>query len=340
MNRRIFVSYSTLDAKIINVIVHELRSLGLEVWHDTRDIRVNDDIRGVIETVLSKGTDLFLVCLSNNSLASPWVQWESNVAEQAQRLGASLDIVYANISPNTSVPDEIKRKRYVDLSKKSDIHRSLLELAKFLLARSPFAWLGVYNVYANYSDLAARRENITGHTPCDVDAFIECASKSVIAVGYIFRTLFGNSHGRGICRRLRESSSFQMQFYVPDPQLDGAAHLASIHIRKASIPREIQAFVEHFLDWGQSMKLTPQQAARCHLHLMKAAPTHSLLAVDPCLPQGRIIVDAYAFGGEPRDQLKVELRYPQTQLYSFYIQALTEQTVAENISQSMTTSCV
>jgi len=130
-----------------------------------------------------------------------------------------------------------------------------------------------------------------------------------------------------------------VSFFVPDPDLAGASHIASIHVRGQELVPAIRRWVEdRYPAWGASVGLTGEQAARVRLGLLKVAPTHSLLGVDLTDPAGRMVVDTYAYGVAPKDQMKVTLRWPRTPLYQRYLASFKSLTGPNNVARCISTS--
>lgn len=342
MKHTVFISYSHKDAKLVDRLDYELRLLGLTVWRDVIDINVSDQIPAALQKAINQSSDIFLVALTDNALASPWVEWEQHRANEAAASGWPIGIVYVKLDPKTKVPEEIRDKRFVDLSSRSQVkyYKELVALAKYCLSRQPFSRLGIYDIYTTYADLDARREDTHGNTGCTIDDFVNCAQRSVVGVGYWFSNLFGPDSGRGVSNLLSHNERVQVELYLPDPQTAPLQHLARIHETQGGVVERIDSFIDYFKSWGETRGLSANQAARCTLHLLRIVPTNSFLCVDPEDPAGRMIVQCYAVGIAPSQEMKIELRYPQTHLYRTYLESLKVLRQTQNVSRSLTTSYV
>lgn len=109
----LFISYSRDDSVIVDEIVKLLRSrYGEEnVWHDANLKNHNGEIwwEEILRQIKQSG--IFVYCLSKESLESPYCQAEF---KEAQRLRKR--IIYIQVRDRTSLPEQIKRYQYTDLS--------------------------------------------------------------------------------------------------------------------------------------------------------------------------------------------------------------------------------
>ena len=341
MQHKVFLSYSSIDTLEVDKLVDVLRRLGLSVIRDTYAFQPGDDIDKAISRVVSKEADVVAVAMSNNSLTSPWVQKEERAAQQARAFGRPLDILYINISPDTNVPDRIRKRIYVDLAPRrpADYALRILDISRFFLRRPALRRLGVYDVYSELSDLDSRRENATGEVGCTIDQYLSSASDSIVAVGLWFGVLFGMDQASTLAQRLRDVPGLRIDLYIPDPDIAPMAQLAGIHESAHAVIDRIPEFVEQrFTPWGAKRGLDASQAQRCQLHFLRYIPTASFLCVDAVKPTGRIILDLYTPRIKPSDQLKVELRYPRTPVYQKYLQSLAYIQSDQSVTRSIPTS--
>jgi hypothetical protein len=248
--------------------------------------------------------------------------------------------VYAKLDAQCYVPDEIKKKRFLDLSSgpSAKYYRELLTLARFCLARHPYMRLGVYDLYESYADMDQRRETSNGQPGCTIEQFVAGAQDSIVGVGYWFSNLFGPDSGKSINDFLVRSPAGQVDLYIPDLRLSPVKHLGLIHEMGPGVEDRIASFVDQFRAWGGRRQLSRQQAQRCRLHVMRLAPTNSFLCLDHDKKSGRMIVHPYAVGIQPSKELKLELRFPKTSLYSMYAESLGVLRRPEYISETITTS--
>lgn len=86
-----FLSYTTADAALAERIAKALTADGIETWWDQWEIRGGDSLRQKIEEGLGSCTH-FLVLLTPNSLAKPWVNAELDAAF-VRKLGGGCRLI-------------------------------------------------------------------------------------------------------------------------------------------------------------------------------------------------------------------------------------------------------
>jgi len=113
--RTVFISYSSKDKDFAERLATDLRASGAEVWFDQWEIKVGDSITQKINDGIHDN-DYLAVVLSPDSVASPWVRKELNVAmmrELNRRSVFVLPILYLDCE----IPELIADKRYADFRK-------------------------------------------------------------------------------------------------------------------------------------------------------------------------------------------------------------------------------
>ncbi len=81
--KKVFISYSHRDADVCKGISDILTDgLGLDVWYDT-ELKPGEKYREKIVGEI-KNSELFIILLSNSSVASEWVQDELEYAKKKQ----------------------------------------------------------------------------------------------------------------------------------------------------------------------------------------------------------------------------------------------------------------
>ena len=110
---RVFVSHSALDKKrFVSGFARRLREEGLEVWYDTWSLLPGDSLTNRIFNHALASTDVLVVVLSINSIASNWVRQELNTATIQQIEGRCriIPIVLDGIEIPTSLLDTVYQK--------------------------------------------------------------------------------------------------------------------------------------------------------------------------------------------------------------------------------------
>jgi len=111
--------------------------------------------------------------------------------------------------------------------------------------------------------------------------------------------------GAALAGLLRSRPQLVIDLYVPDPDSAPRKQLALIYESGDEVWNRVSERIQGFSKWGKSRSLAAPDAARIRLHLLRFVPTASVLAVDPCQPEGRIILDLYTPGIAPSRQAKL-----------------------------------
>lgn len=80
---KVFISYSNKDKSFVDKFVNDLLSNNIFVWYDKLDLKAGDSIPIKIIKAINKAK-YFIVVLSPDSVRSPWVNEELNVAFMKQ----------------------------------------------------------------------------------------------------------------------------------------------------------------------------------------------------------------------------------------------------------------
>ncbi len=107
--RQVFLSHSSIDAALARRLTIDLIDLGAEVWLDQFSLGVGEDFVDGIEAAIAK-TDLMLVLVSEESLASGWVQFEW------RRLGVAGGRVLPLRLVDCEMPDELSSQGFIDVA--------------------------------------------------------------------------------------------------------------------------------------------------------------------------------------------------------------------------------
>ena len=109
-----FISHSSKDKPFIRKLVADLTAEGVSVWLDEQRILVGDSIPERIGQGLA-GSDIFLLALSENSVASDWVQRELNSALVSEISKRKIKIMPLKLS-ECAIPAIIQDKKYADFT--------------------------------------------------------------------------------------------------------------------------------------------------------------------------------------------------------------------------------
>jgi hypothetical protein len=113
-----FLSYSHNDKNEAIKIAEALRAGGIEIWLDRWEILPGDSlIQKIFEEGLA-GADAFLVLISKNSILSPWVRQELDVAmiKRIEGITRIIPLVLDGVQP-PDVKDALQAPAQIRLSR-------------------------------------------------------------------------------------------------------------------------------------------------------------------------------------------------------------------------------
>jgi TIR domain-containing protein len=321
MRHTVFISYSSIDSRKVDELVLTLQQLDVNIIRDVKDIHVSHSIADRIERLV-KSSGTVLVALSNNSIAAPWVEKEVSIASEFISAGAPLKVAYVKINKDTHVPDFIKKQLFIDFSDKKTLAKEIIKLSKIFVHSPAIRQIGIYDAFYGNEDLDRFRERSEGESGCTLSEYISCARTNIVAVGLWFGAIFEMDRGAAISNCLRNNSELKVELFVPDGDKISLDQLQYIHEDSDGVVHSLRAFIELYKKWGENRRLSKSESDRISLRYLPFVPTCSYLCIDPFLPQGRIIVDFFAPSIAPTNQLKLELRGPDTHVYSNYLKSL------------------
>jgi hypothetical protein len=122
---RVFVSHRSTDADLAEKLAIDLRNAGHDVWLDTWEVTVGDDIVERINDGLASAAYL-VTCYSSAGMA-PWMnkEWMSTLARQMN--GAGVKILPVRLS-GKEAPGILAGVKYADLI--SDWKRGVSDLLR------------------------------------------------------------------------------------------------------------------------------------------------------------------------------------------------------------------
>ncbi len=110
----VFLSYSHADSAFADRLRSDLENIGVSVWHDRQEIRPGDSIAKLIENALQT-CEYFILCLSENSSRSPWVEREYHAALDIQMRTRSPTIIPLRLS-KVRLPPLLSDTKWVDFT--------------------------------------------------------------------------------------------------------------------------------------------------------------------------------------------------------------------------------
>ncbi|MCS0585185.1 toll/interleukin-1 receptor domain-containing protein [Massilia pinisoli] len=111
---QVFLSHSSADKPFVSKLAIDLKSRGIPVWFDQWELKVGDSLTQKIEDGIDKSGWLIVV-LSENSIASNWVQKELRAA-QARELQDKHVFVLPVVIDKCRIPTFLLDKLYADFT--------------------------------------------------------------------------------------------------------------------------------------------------------------------------------------------------------------------------------
>ncbi len=126
----VFLSHNHADKPFVRRLATDLDNQGINYWLDEAEIKVGESLIEKIRDGIDK-VDYVVVVLSPNSVSSPWVQREVDVAMNQEIMGRRikvLPLMYRKCDP----PGFLLGKRYADFTDDSRYSISLEDLVQSL----------------------------------------------------------------------------------------------------------------------------------------------------------------------------------------------------------------
>ena len=128
MNPKIFLSHNAADKPFVRRLARDLENQGIGYWLDEAEIKIGESLIEKIRDGIDN-VDYVAVILSQNSIASAWVQREIDVAMNQEILGRKikvLPIMYKQCQP----PGFLLGKLYADFTKEEHYETALESLVR------------------------------------------------------------------------------------------------------------------------------------------------------------------------------------------------------------------
>ncbi|MFM2312102.1 MAG: hypothetical protein RLZZ04_1378 [Cyanobacteriota bacterium] len=114
MTVRVFLSHNTKDKPFVERLARDLNNHGVKYWLDRAEIKVGDSLIDKIRSGIDE-VDYVAVILSPNSVASPWVQREVDVAINQEIYGKKIKVLPI-MYQKCKLPGFLLGKLYADFS--------------------------------------------------------------------------------------------------------------------------------------------------------------------------------------------------------------------------------
>jgi hypothetical protein len=119
----VFISHSWHDKRLARKIAETLRSIGGKVWLDEAEIKLGDSLIEKIREGIDS-VDYVIALLSKNSVSSPWVTKELDIAMN-QEIGGKTVKVLPVLASKCDLPGFLEGKLYADMSSNKAFRQSL-----------------------------------------------------------------------------------------------------------------------------------------------------------------------------------------------------------------------
>ncbi|MFL6255070.1 MAG: DNA (cytosine-5-)-methyltransferase [Pyrinomonadaceae bacterium] len=115
--RSCFISYSSKDQKLANMLSADLKARGVRCWFAPHDLKIGEKFRDKIDESI-RFHDKFLLILSKNSVASPWVEKEVETALEHESQNRCTVVFPVRLDDavmkiKTGWPADIRRTRHI-----------------------------------------------------------------------------------------------------------------------------------------------------------------------------------------------------------------------------------
>ena len=108
----VFISYSSADRDVARRLANDLKSAGVGVWYDEFHLKAGDPILHTIRDGIEQ-SDVLLVLVSKNSIASKWVDRE--LRDAFERFGErGTPVIIPVRVDNAPVPGFLQSIKQVD----------------------------------------------------------------------------------------------------------------------------------------------------------------------------------------------------------------------------------
>ncbi|KFJ11625.1 TIR domain protein [Delftia acidovorans] len=128
MNKSIFLSHTYTDKTFVRKLAADLEAHGIRYWLDEAEIKVGESLIEKIRQGLDE-VDYVAAVLSPNSIASPWVQRELDVAMNQEISGRKIKVLPL-IYRKCDLPGFLLGKFYADFTNDSEYHLGLKRLVE------------------------------------------------------------------------------------------------------------------------------------------------------------------------------------------------------------------
>lgn len=125
---RVFISYNHKDQELARRLAVDLRKSNHQVWEYSSEMNVGDSLIQRISDAI-KNADFLIALLSENSIASNWVQKELRIALEMEISDSKIRILPVLIDA-VELPIFLREKVFASLAREEDYSRCIAQLKK------------------------------------------------------------------------------------------------------------------------------------------------------------------------------------------------------------------
>ncbi len=156
----VFLSHNSTDKPFVRRLSASLQTYGHVVWLDEAEINIGDSLIEKIRDGLDK-VDFVAVVLSQNSIASTWVQRELDISSNRE-IAEKRVILLPLMLQQVEIPGFLYGKRYCDFTSEDLYENSVLELLKALGPVDKKINESNQEIEALRAELEAARDHLAG----------------------------------------------------------------------------------------------------------------------------------------------------------------------------------
>lgn len=124
MKKTVFISYCHQDKERVSLFASIIAKNNFDIWMDVKDIPLGESLISTISKALNSA-DIYMLFISNNSVKSPWISEELNIALSKNITNKKPRIIPVLLD-DCSIPSALSGRLYLDARK--SIHEALYQL--------------------------------------------------------------------------------------------------------------------------------------------------------------------------------------------------------------------
>ena len=133
----IFISHSSKDKFIARKLAEKLIKNDVTVWIDEAELRIGDSLIKKISEAVNK-SEYIAIILTHNSVQSPWVQKELEMAMTQEIDGKTIKVLPL-LFENCALPAFLEDKLYADFTDPDDFNTPFLRLLRSIGVSKPIS---------------------------------------------------------------------------------------------------------------------------------------------------------------------------------------------------------